>query len=140
MQDVLAHGKPFRFRAKGVSMSPFIKDGDVLTVSPLPAGAPRVGAVVAFLRAGQRVVVHRVVGVTPGGYLMRGDGVPSEDELLPPHCVLGAITHVERSGRPVRLGTPLERQMIAVLSRSGVLNRFIRPLWVRFKALTRRLE
>jgi signal peptidase I len=140
MRDVLAHGKPFRFRAKGVSMSPFIKDGDVLIVSPLPAGASRVGDVVAFLRADKRVVVHRVVSASPSGYVMRGDGVPAEDERVPPSSLLGAVTHVERNGRPVRLGAPLARRMIAALSRSGVLNGFLRPLWVHVKALTRRLQ
>jgi hypothetical protein len=35
LHATLAKGVPFPFRARGSSMHPFIKDGDVITVSPL---------------------------------------------------------------------------------------------------------
>ena len=35
MKNVLARDLPFRFRARGWSMSPFIRDLDVITVKPI---------------------------------------------------------------------------------------------------------
>ena len=40
---VLERTVPFRFTARGYSMHPFIRDADVITVSPLGGRAPRVG-------------------------------------------------------------------------------------------------
>ena len=47
MKNVLARGLPFRFRVRGWSMTPFIRDFDVVTVVPL-GSTPRTGDVVAF--------------------------------------------------------------------------------------------
>jgi phage repressor protein C with HTH and peptisase S24 domain len=81
---VLAKGKAFRFRARGWSMSPFVRDGDVITVSPLRGRRPETGAIVAFVHPGTgRVAVHRIVDAGPGGYLVRGDNTDSADGILP---------------------------------------------------------
>jgi len=40
LEAVLSQEASFRFQAKGLSMSPFIKDGDMVTVSPLPPASP----------------------------------------------------------------------------------------------------
>ena len=62
MQDILARGAEFRFRARGWSMSPFIRDGDVITISPRNKKKPAVGKVVAFLQPDSgRLVVHRII-------------------------------------------------------------------------------
>lgn len=126
MQAVLARGQPFRFRAGGWSMAPFVRDGDTLCVAPLRR-APRVGDVVAFARPGRGgVVVHRVVGRCGAAYLLQGDGLPGDgDGAIPRACILGRVTRVERNGSAVRLGLGPERVLIALLSRYGLLH----PLW-----------
>ena len=50
LQTAMAKGAPFSFRARGSSMHPFIRDGDVITVSPLGEGSPGLGDVVAFVQ------------------------------------------------------------------------------------------
>ena len=58
---VLARGSLFRFQARGFSMSPFIRDGDVLTLAPAPDRL-RIGDVVAFINpCNQQLSVHRLV-------------------------------------------------------------------------------
>ena len=49
MRAVLEKGKAFRFEVRGASMRPVIRDGDVVTVSPLAGGAAKTGDVVAFV-------------------------------------------------------------------------------------------
>lgn len=123
MQAVLAKGVPFRFRARGWSMTPFIRDGDVITVSPLRDAFPRLGEVVAFIRPeDEKLVVHRVIARNGTSVSIQGDQVDDcLDEAVPLQNLLGRVTRIERSGRAVRLGLGPERIVIAWLSRAKLL-------------------
>jgi hypothetical protein len=120
---VLARGVPFRFCARGWSMAPFVRDGDVITVSPVPHAVPGVGEVVAFVRPELgNVVVHRVVARRDAGLFIQGDSVPDcADGIIAPQHLLGRVTRVERNGNDVRLGFGPERYVIAWLSRTRLL-------------------
>jgi hypothetical protein len=121
---VLDRGKAFRFRARGGSMSPFIKDGDVITVSPLRGRRPPRGAVVAFLHPKTgRLAVHRVVGRGPEGVLVRGDNTDVPDGRLPDARILGLVTEVLRDGRRAPLVSGRAASFVAWLSRTGGLVR-----------------
>jgi hypothetical protein len=93
MKSVLARGLPFRFRVRGWSMSPFIRDFDVLTVVPLGSRPPRTG--------------DNLAGAT--------------DAAIPGSQVLGRVKRIERDGKTVRLGLGAERSAVAFLSRKGLL-------------------
>lgn len=122
LRAVLARGVPLRFKARGFSMSPFIQDGDVLTVAPHPGRRPRSGEVVAFCHPQTgKLLVHRVLARRGGGYLLRGDNTPEADGLIPAVHVLGRVARVERRGRRVRLGQGPERRLIALLARRELL-------------------
>ncbi|MCE5311237.1 MAG: S24/S26 family peptidase [Acidobacteriales bacterium] len=122
MRAVLARGVPFRFRARGGSMSPFVRDGDIVTVEPAAAAPARTGDIVAFVEpATQRLRVHRVAATCGGAFLLKGDNVETPDGLVKPDGVLGKVVRVERDGSLVRLGTGPERGLIAWLSRVGCL-------------------
>ena len=139
MAAVLERGAPFRFAAPGFSMSPFIHDGDVITLAPAP---PRIrfGDVVAFVNPPYgKLTVHRVVGIAREAYRVKGDNLPEEDGVIARRHILGRVTRVERAGRNVRLGLGMERVVIAFLSRRGWLFpvlvriwRIVRPLAKRF--------
>jgi signal peptidase len=128
LRAVLDRGIPFRLTALGFSMHPFIRDGDILTVSPKPE--TRLGDVVAFCHPDTgKLVVHRVLGRAPGGYLLRGDNAPEVDGLIPPEKILGLVTGVERKGRKVRLGRGPERRLLAWLARRDLLRPLIFRAW-----------
>jgi hypothetical protein len=121
-------------------MAPFIRDGDVITVSPFRRARPRIGEVVAFARPGEeRLVVHRVVARHGPDTFIQGDGVPGHaDGIIPAENLLGRVTRVERHGREVWLGLGPERYAIAWLSRTrrliplgGWLASWLRPLLER---------
>jgi len=129
MRAVLAKGKPFRFEAKGFSMSPFIKDGDVITVRPLLGVAPRTGDIVAFLLPSSgRAAVHRIIGVGPRGFTLRGDNAGEADGCVSLDRILGIVDGVDRNGRRITLGTSRIRAAVARLSRSGVLYGMLQAL------------
>jgi signal peptidase I len=126
MRAVLAKGKTFRFRARGLSMSPFIKDGDVVTVTPVAGSRPRTGDIVAYLHpATDKAAVHRVVRKKSGFYSLKGDNSAETDRALPLERILGIVTRVERDGSRVRAGLR-GGAVIATLSRSGLLTKAVR--------------
>jgi signal peptidase I len=122
LRSVLEKGVPFRFQANGFSMSPFIRDGDVVTVSPLFDLTPHLGDVVAVIEPGTgRLVLHRVVEKKGSSYITKGDNIAKEDGLVPTENILGFVTKVERKGERVAVGFGPERILIAILNRRGLL-------------------
>ncbi len=115
-------------------MFPFIRDADVITVSPLSGGGPHVGDVVAFAHSENgKLLVHRIVGETGSFFLIKGDNVFDPDGFVPKPGILGYVTSVERDGKLVFFGLGPERLLIACLSRIGIL----RPLLFNLQRFTR---
>jgi signal peptidase I len=128
LRSVLARGMCCRFRVKGFSMSPFIRDGDVVTVSPLGSSALGLGDVVVFVSVrGGGPVIHRVVGKVDGSYLLKGDNLPDSDGTVPLANILGYIKAVERNGRRISIGLGPEKLLIALLTRRGLLSLMLLP-------------
>ena len=124
---VLAKNVPFRFQASGYSMSPFIRDVDVLTLLPAPPHL-RLGDIVAFINpCNERLTVHRIINYDHHSYLIRGDNTPEADGWIPKEDILGRVIRVEHLGRSVRIGLGPERVGIALLSRFGWLVRLMVP-------------
>ena len=122
LRAVLDKGAPVRFRAKGFSMSPFIKNEDVVTLSPLQSASPGRGDVITFVLQGtDKLCVHRVVGKKGDFYVTKGDNTSEADESVPRENILGFVTRVERDGKDVFLGLGPERFVIAFLGRRGLL-------------------
>ena len=139
LRDILARGRGVKFRARGYSMSPFIKDGDILTVSPLRARRPGFGDVLVFTHPQTgMLVVHRVVGVRSGSCLARGDSNWEVDGWVPDKNILGRVIAIERNGRPKTLGLGPERFLLALLTRTGVFRYVVQPAWWVIRTLGRR--
>jgi signal peptidase I len=100
IEAVHEKGASFRFQAKGFSMTPSIRDSDVITVSPLKDIMPRRGDVVAFRHPEQpQMLVHRVLHTKVKKYYIMGDNCPEADGWIPAENILGLITKVERLGK-----------------------------------------
>jgi hypothetical protein len=143
MKAVLDRGSLFRFRARGASMTPFIRDGDTLTLEALEDRAPRVGEVVAFfVRTGERssLVVHRVVGNRGSETVIQGDAYGCASETIPRGDILGRVVRVERRGGRRRLGLGPERRLIVWFVRSGLLWGLVWPIWNGLRSLIRRRD
>ncbi|MCJ7644034.1 MAG: S24/S26 family peptidase [Candidatus Aminicenantes bacterium] len=126
LEAVLAKGVPFRFRARGFSMSPLIKDGDVLTVAPRGEARLRPGDTVAFINPlNGKPAVHRIIRLDRGFVVVKGDNVAEPDGLVPERVVLGIVTAVERRGKKIHFGLGIEGRMVAFLSSHGL---FEKPL------------
>ena len=65
----------------GSSMEPALHAGDLVVLRPRPSY--RAGDVVAYRGPGGRLIIHRVVGETDGGLLVRGDANAVADGAQP---------------------------------------------------------
>ena len=139
LRAVLSKGVPVRFQARGFSMSPFIKNNDVVTISPLQGTQPSLGDIVAFAHPEtQGLYIHRIVRNKDGFCVTKGDNRSQTEESVPIENILGSVTRVERDGRHVFLGLGPERFLIAFLGRRGLLFPFLFPLWRILRPFMRR--
>lgn len=122
IKSTLAQNSSFRFKVTGSSMSPFIKDSDIVTISSPNASRLVLGKAAAFINPiTGKLAIHRMVGTHNGCYLIKGDSVLQSDGLIPEENILGCVTKIERYGRNVRLGLGPERLVIAFLNRNNSL-------------------
>jgi signal peptidase I len=92
-------GADFRFRATGASMSPTIRDGDIITLSPPKGLKPVSGDILAFRHPTTgKLIVHRVIKLSSDTFLGKGDNSLDPDGLIPMSNILGVVTRVERNG------------------------------------------
>lgn len=104
-------------------MSPFIRDGDVITIAPFINRKPGLGEVVAFTRPDTgNLVVHRIVALGGNFAQISGDSIQDKpDGIFPINALLGRVIRVERNHKRIWLGLGPERYLIAWLSRARLL-------------------
>lgn len=105
--EILRQGGSFQFRAHGSSMTPLIRDGDLLTISPVDAASLEIGDVALYRTCRDRIIAHRVVGkTTQDGELVletQGDARLASDRPVPGGRVMGRVVRVQRRARVYRL-------------------------------------
>ena len=105
-------------------MTPAIRDGDVITVSPLKDLMPRRGDVLAFRHPDRpQMLVHRVLHAKGRTISSRATIALTADGWVPAENILGLITRVERRGKvrfwPNRMAPSFDR----------ILYLFFYPFW-----------
>jgi len=104
---ILGRGSSIRFRARGRSMLPLIRNRDVLTARPVSVGTLRVGDIVLHRIGRDRLVAHRIVrlGHTNGKAMLttRGDASLAPGDQVSAEQVLGHVVALRRGGRSVWL-------------------------------------
>lgn len=129
IRDTLSKGADFRFKVAGSSMSPFIKDKDIVTISSLSRVRPDIGRIAAFINPHtKKLAIHRIVDISGGRYLIKGDNVSRIDGFMCGDNILGCVTKIERNTRRAFLGLGSERLAIAFLSRTRLLSLLFR-IW-----------
>ena len=122
-QAVLEKGADFRLKAKGQSMQPFIKNGDILTISSLQR-SPKPGDVAAAEHPESGLlIVHRILKVTDEKALIKGDGNWEADGWIGFAKIFGLVVRVERGSTDVQRGAQWRRRFLVHISRSAAFNR-----------------
>ena len=102
---LLGDGIAVRFRARGTSMHPAVRDGDILRVHPIEHTVVHLGDIVLYCTPHNGIVVHRAVGISTHGeetiLLVKGDASGTPDPRVPQSQVLGRVVSIERRGRTI---------------------------------------
>ena len=107
--ESLRRGTTLRVRARGGSMLPFLRDGDVLVVRPAAAAEIGIGDVICYEPPAGGLCLHRVIAREDRGFVTRGDAL-AYVEVVPDAAVLGWVIVRERRGRHAALDTPRARR------------------------------
>lgn len=128
-EAVLSRKLSLRFQTVGFSMSPFIKDKDIITISPVSDYIDYLGKTVVFIHPEtKKLFIHRIIGRSQDYYLIKGDNIFSSDGPIPRENILGVVTKIERKGKKIIFGLGYERYIISVLSKTKILNLGLRAV------------
>ena len=107
VSEVLEKGQPARFKVRGRSMRPFLREGDTALVEPVAGAQLRVGHIVVWRRPWGGCTMHRLVRIDTSAsgtvFITRGDNSALEDMPVPPAELIGRVVEVERDGRRLAL-------------------------------------
>lgn len=121
--EILRRGGIVRFRARGASMQPFIKDGDIVEVRPLHKKSIRLGDVVLLKSDKAQILIHRIVRVTRTDrtktFISKGDALFTTDGIIAEDQILGCVVALKRENRDIML--------------SGAYKRFLGLCWKQVK-------
>jgi ribosomal protein S18 acetylase RimI-like enzyme len=98
IRAALERGQRVRLTANGSSMTPFIRDGDVVELEPLHA-AWTLGDIVLAESAAEHYVIHRIVRLVGDRVWLRGDAQAQREGPVPRQAVLGRAVTASRNGR-----------------------------------------
>ena len=95
--EILA-GRSVRFKVKGSSMYPMLRDGkDEVTLSPLNS-PPNVNDIVLFRYRGKHVL-HRIIAFDGNTYTIQGDGIYMSCETCKLEDIVGTVTQIHKKGK-----------------------------------------
>lgn len=122
IDTVVSRRQSMRFQVNGLSMVPFIKDNDIITISPFVRRGILLGMPVVFVNpVCKKLMVHRLIRCSRMHFVTKGDNSYQVDGFIRSHDIIGVVSKVERDGRRIFFGLGPERIVIALLSRLGVL-------------------
>jgi signal peptidase I len=134
LEDIARSSGEVRIRVTGASMLPAVWPGDVLTVKSCPASDLQPGHIVLYRRDG-RLTAHRILSISPGSVLTRGDSQVNPDPPIAESEIVGMVLSISRNGRTVPTAQTLwQRIASSILSRSDFLMRVALGLWRRSQA------
>lgn len=111
--EILNKGNYLRFQAKGCSMFPAVRDGDILNVEPVKEEEIRLGDIIFYRTADKRMSVHRVIKRLFRNdrfvLLTKGDSNRGEGEAVSLEEILGRVKVIERNGQRIGLDQGLGR-------------------------------
>lgn len=98
IKEILALEKSVKFRVRGKSMHPFLKEGDFVLLKCPEQGDIRVGKIVlASFR--DRYILHRVMWSTPRHLYLAGEGNYAQVEKIREKDVVGVVLRAFRANK-----------------------------------------
>ncbi len=81
----------------GASMNPMLRAGREVVMIRKKTATPKINDVVLYEYDGE-LILHRVRGIYPEGYLIRGDNCYTDHKNVPEDAILGVLEYYVRNG------------------------------------------
>ena len=109
VESEIASGKSVRFKVKGFSMFPLLRnDIDEVLLSPV-AGQPKIMDIVLFRYKGKHIL-HRIIDVKDGRFIIQGDGIYLTSEHCKEEDIVGVVTSIYKRGwKPFNVSSGIYR-------------------------------
>ena len=91
------------YRVEGVSMRPMLRQDRDVVVIRKPSGRLQKFDVALYRRQTGNYVLHRVVGVSEDGYVIRGDNCFRDETDITDNEIVGILTQFQRRGKEIRV-------------------------------------
>ena len=126
VRTYLNEGKQVQFSLRGSSMSPFLYEGDLVTVKSLENTELKVGHIVlAYAEIGY--VMHRIIRIDSQLIYLAGDANFVQIEKIANNALIAFLTAATRDGREI----PIYASHILWLARMWYYARPIRRIWAK---------
>jgi len=126
-EEILKRGNYLRFRVRGESMSPFLRDGQVVIVKRFDPSEVRAGDIIFCRCPPSRIVIHRLIKKTSENgrtvFITKADASFHFDLPVYPENILGKIVTIEKGGRYIKLDAPLAKLRAAYYVKSFLIKR-----------------
>lgn len=129
IEDILDKGLSLRTRVTGMSMAPFLKGGEILTITKVVRfSSLRIGDLIFFRDSRGFPVVHRIVRREHKKNILvfqtKGDSLLSMDDPVSANDVLGKVTGIEKifpggKARHIDMESLLQRSINHFLAVTG---------------------
>ncbi|MBR4749097.1 MAG: S24/S26 family peptidase [Abditibacteriota bacterium] len=114
MEEYLRQGKEVTFTITGRSMAPTLRHGrDQVTVTK-PSGPLKKGDLPLYRRDNGKFILHRVVGVSGGEYMMCGDGQAACERGITDGNILAVAVGIVRNGKKIPVSSPGYRLWVSL--------------------------
>jgi len=128
LKDVQNRGGSLRLTAKGDSMKPTIRNGDTISIAPVPVHGVGKGDIVLFRKWEKtQITVHRIININGRNYLVRGDNAEEDDGWISDEMIKGVVTGLDRKGKI--LSIPGRRYFIFYKSYLYMRKKVVRLVW-----------
>lgn len=128
-KDTNGRQQGFRLLAKGNSMFPALKNGDILTIKPIELNKLKPLDIVCCKFADERIVIHRIIKLLDSSlpqYLIKGDYTFGKAEKVYGSDILGKLCLIERKGKITDLNRFYPKVLDHLLAKSAPLLRVLR--------------
>ncbi len=109
-EDVIAEQGKLIYTNVGDSMIPVIREGNLLVIEAVKKPL-KVGDVPLYKRDSGQYVMHRIVGIKNGKYMMKGDNRTFVEKGITDKHIIGVLTRIVRNGKTFPVETTQEYVM-----------------------------
>ncbi len=133
IREAIERNGTLKFRLKGTSMRPFLREGDILTVSALRSQKISVGDLVIY-HDGMSITCHRVFRTFKNNFQLKADAAMTADEFLKKGRLMGKVVELQKGGLILNMNNNAGRIANMVISRASLVTALLYAALAKIRA------